>query len=248
MSYHVSLYNEAVMQTSIEHVRKPIPLQNLLMESNLWTISVFALILANLVPLFGVLFFHWSLFSVMVLYWFENVVIGFYNVIRMRKAEKLMPDSMHNIKLNGQPYTPDKRGQLIIFFIIHYGMFTAVHGVFVWKLFAPNDMSLIALLLGVFSLFVSHGVSYVMNFVGKQEYTKVSAPDLFMQPYKRVVILHITIVLGAVFVNILSAPIVALLILVILKTMVDVVMHLFEHRSLQKKMLPETLTKNLAST
>ena len=45
-----------------------------------------ALVLANLVPLAGVLLWEWSVSSVVILYWFENVVIGVVNVLRMTMA------------------------------------------------------------------------------------------------------------------------------------------------------------------
>ncbi|NIA27398.1 MAG: hypothetical protein GWP02_05020 [Desulfobulbaceae bacterium] len=45
--------------------------------------SAIILILANLVPLAGVLFLGWRVFDVIILYWAENVVIGVINVLRM---------------------------------------------------------------------------------------------------------------------------------------------------------------------
>jgi hypothetical protein len=42
-----------------------------------------ALILANLVPLAGVLFWDWDIFNIVVLYWFENVIIGGINILKM---------------------------------------------------------------------------------------------------------------------------------------------------------------------
>ena len=39
------------------------------------------LLAANLVPLCGVLWWQWSVSSVIVLYWFENIVIGVINVL-----------------------------------------------------------------------------------------------------------------------------------------------------------------------
>ena len=38
--------------------------------------SVIALVLANLVPVFGVFYFHWEVFPLMFLFWSENVIIG----------------------------------------------------------------------------------------------------------------------------------------------------------------------------
>ena len=46
-------------------------------------ITVLFLIAVNLIPLFGVLFFGWSLFSIMFLYWIENGIIGFFNILKI---------------------------------------------------------------------------------------------------------------------------------------------------------------------
>src|SRR6188472_645744 len=45
--------------------------------------SAWALIAANTLPLFGVLFFGWDTFSIVFLYWVENVIIGAVNVLKM---------------------------------------------------------------------------------------------------------------------------------------------------------------------
>ena len=49
-------------------------------------LSAAALVIANLVPLAGVLLWQWSVSSIVILYWFENVVIGVVNVLRMATA------------------------------------------------------------------------------------------------------------------------------------------------------------------
>jgi hypothetical protein len=50
-------------------------------------ITVLFLIAVNLIPLFGVLFFGWSLFSIMFLYWIENGIIGFFNILKSALGE-----------------------------------------------------------------------------------------------------------------------------------------------------------------
>ncbi len=42
-----------------------------------------ALILVNTIPIFGVMFWGWSLLEVVALYWFENLIIGAINVLKM---------------------------------------------------------------------------------------------------------------------------------------------------------------------
>jgi hypothetical protein len=48
------------------------------MKSLLLRPSVFAIIAANQLPLLGVLFWGWSVFALLLLFWPENVIIGFF--------------------------------------------------------------------------------------------------------------------------------------------------------------------------
>ena len=59
------------------------PLKNL----HVWkSPSVIMLVLANLIPLGGVLFFGWQVFPIMFLFWFENVVVGVFHALKMLLA------------------------------------------------------------------------------------------------------------------------------------------------------------------
>ena len=49
--------------------------------------AVVALVVANLIPLVGVLFFDWNVWMILVVYWLENGVVGFFNVLKMLRAE-----------------------------------------------------------------------------------------------------------------------------------------------------------------
>ncbi|NQT02211.1 MAG: hypothetical protein HQ580_09320 [Planctomycetes bacterium] len=79
---------------------------------------VIALLAANAIPLFGVLFLDWDAFFIVLLYWSENLVIGFYTILKIVFSAVSHP-AVHLGKLI-----------LIPFFIIHYGGFTAGHGLF----------------------------------------------------------------------------------------------------------------------
>lgn len=197
--------------------------------------SVLSLIFANLIPIFGVLLFGWSLFPIMFLYWLENIVIGIFNVIRMVRAEKSMPEGQKDLKFGGKPYDPSMKKSVIFFFIVHYGLFTFVHGMFVSFLFGPANISSAGVVAGFLSLLISHYISYRTNFIGKNEYKNLSAPDLFFQPYKRIFVLHITILFGGIFTKFLGVPIIALLILIVLKITADAWLHIQEHKSFSNK-------------
>jgi Family of unknown function (DUF6498) len=85
--------------------------------------SVVALILANLVPIFGVVFLHWEVFPLMFLFWSENLIVGVFNVLKMLTANPSSP-----VSWLGKMF-------IIPFFCVHYGMFTFIHGIFVITLF-----------------------------------------------------------------------------------------------------------------
>jgi len=194
--------------------------------------SIISLIIVNFVPFFGVIFFDWSLFSVMLFYWSENIVIGFYNILKMIKVGKLYnPEQNAIFNIAGWLF--------ILFFILHYGGFTFGHGIFVFAVFGPPDISALNILIGITSLFISHGISYFENFIKKEEYKRISPGTLFTQPYKRVMVMHVTIIFGGYALKSLNLPFLSVLLLVVLKTVIDLKSHQFEH-----KKFSETITKD----
>jgi len=194
--------------------------------------SAIVLLLANLVPLAGVVAFHWTVLSVLLLYWFENVVIGAFNVLKMAFAN---PKSLASDAI---------KVFLIPFFIFHYGMFTFVHGMFILALFGhvaggmPGPATFSAALRdagvgwGVVAIVASHGFSFFHNYWMSGEYRNASPQVLMAQPYARVVVLHVAILIGGLGTVALGSPVVALVVLVALKTAIDFKAHLAERRKL----------------
>jgi hypothetical protein len=194
--------------------------------------SVIILILANLVPLYGVIFMDWKVFAVLLVFWLENVIIGVFNVLKMA--------AVHT-----KGFSEGASKVLIIpFFCLHYGIFTFVHGMFVFVLFggafdqktASLSVSsvwqaILDLQFGwaVLALLFSHTASFAVNFIGKGEYKTSKLGELMAQPYSRVVILHLTILIGGFLVMTLGAPVIGLIFLLLLKTAIDIVAHLRQH-------------------
>lgn len=192
-------------------------------------LSAAALIGANLVPLAAVALGWWSTYEVVLVFWAENVVIGVLQVLRFATLAVLAG----KVAALG----------VAVFFALHYGIFTFVHGVFVATLFAPAGVGDAAtpgalallfspdgLLFGLGALAVSHLVSYGVNFVGGGEYRHVEPAALMMQPYGRVVVLHLAIIFGGALTMMLHEPAIGLVVLVLLKIGLDLRAHLAEHR------------------
>jgi len=197
--------------------------------------SGWVLIAANLVPLFGVLLFDWSVFKVLLLFWAENLIIGFVQILRLISAANQ----------HGEKFT------LVPFFAVHYGLFTLGHGTLLLEIFGPEsgiefvDTGLFSvvtaaqqlvladtdLLLGFTALCVSHLFSFGHNFLVKGLYQTSQPKELFAQPYGRVIIMHVTVLVGGFAAQALGSPAWALLVLVGLKLLFDLNAHLEQNRA-----------------
>ena len=187
------------------------------------------LILANLYPLVGVLFFGWDLASILFIYWAENVVIGFYNILKMVYAKKPNTGGI-TVTINGKVTKDFSKKGFILFFIMHYGLFTVVHGAFLFTTIAKGLSINSAVLTGTLFLIVSHGISFFTNYITGKEYETKSPEDLFLAPYKRVIVMHLTVIFGsALIVNSNGTAIGPLLTLTVVKTIIDLISHTFEH-------------------
>jgi hypothetical protein len=201
--------------------------------------AIVALVVANLIPLFGVLFLGWSVWNILVIYWLENGIVGVINVLKMSAATGEEATGLPAaLTINGQPASSMSKVGLIPFFIVHYGIFWFVHGIFVLTLPAflslasdtPMELGLGAVLFAAVGLAVSHGLSFWWNFLRGGEYRRTTPAALMFAPYRRLVALHLTIIFGALAVMLTGAPIVAVAILVGIKTLIDLGLHLAEHR------------------
>ncbi|MCA9239255.1 MAG: hypothetical protein KDA37_03610 [Planctomycetales bacterium] len=209
-------------------------------------LSVAALVAANCVPLLGVLLLGWSTFQIVLLYWFENVVLGVVNVAKMLTcspdAQLVQPKHDAPAEMENNPLLKHSPKLFFVpFFLVHYGIFCGVHGVFIFALLsgggpfgnaAPvSDELSWNLLLAALAFAGSHVVSFCANYLGKGEYRRVTLPDLMQAPYPRIVVLHMAIVLGAFATIALGSPLLLLVILIVGKTLLDLKLHLKEHKA-----------------
>ena len=200
-------------------------------------LSSVALVLANLVPIVGVLFFGWRVIDILMLYWVENVAIGGINVMRMAVT-------------SGR-----SKWFLMVFFAIHYGVFCfghlmAINGLFgealgtvdVWQYFigGPDSEAASATWLSpqwiaVAGIVASHLFSYFSNFIAGGEYRRTTVNALMTRPYGRIVVLHVAIILGAALIEWLGSPVSMLVVLVGAKIVLDLRLHLAERERFQSE-------------
>ena len=189
--------------------------------------AALALVLVNFIPLWGVLFRGWDVANILHLYWAENLAYGLITLL------KILTNRHEGAALSGRVF-------LVIFFSVHYGLFCYGHATFVFgdfiggkgeagsRISAEDYLSENWFLVAGF--FASHLVSYFVNYLGKGEAERMEPGEVMFLPYRRIVILHVTIVIGGIAVAALGSSAILVAILVIAKTAGDLVLHFREHR------------------
>lgn len=196
-------------------------------------LSVAALVAANLIPLFGVLLWDWDVFLLLLLFWSENVIIGIFGIARLIVAR------VSELGFEGL-FLP-------LFFLVHYGGFMFGHFMVLFGMYSgqfenggtpaePADYYGILLKnmnwLAVVALFISHGWSFIENYMGKHEYERLTPGQAMALPYRRMFITHIALIAGGFFLMKQGQPLGGLVLLVAMKIVLDVVFHRREHARL----------------
>ena len=220
--------------------------------------TALALVAANLVPVLGVLFWGWHILSVVLLFWIENLIVGAYNIAKILLARGT-PDA----SAAPQPFTQAGSFVAAVFFTFHYGMFCAVHGLFVVSLFGRGEpgvhrhfdmpdlpgvvLDLVlrhGLAWAVIALAVSHGLSFYVHYLKPRAYEDAEPGKIMMEPYKRVVILHVVIIAGGMLAAALGNSVAPLLLLIVLKTALDLNSHRREHATPYEREMRDYLAEH----
>ncbi|HLD59388.1 MAG TPA: DUF6498-containing protein [Candidatus Bilamarchaeaceae archaeon] len=176
------------------------------------------LVLANLTSILLAVIFSYSFISIMWAYWFESIILGFFAVLSLlskayfSKEKNTIPTGLVIF--------------MVVFFIIHYGIFHFVYAGFLTFFgimfsnngirsffsgassdgfnfnFGANSYEIVPI---VVLLFLSHAYSFYKNMIVNREIEKennfFSNMGLIVKPYARIIPMHLTIIIsGFVFV------------------------------------------------
>jgi len=212
--------------------------------------SALALIAANMVPVFGTLFLGWSVAALIFLFWIENIILGIMNIVKLL-----------TIKFDSQGESAARnwggKGFITLFFTVHYGGFCAAHALLVMILIAaalhiefedglPRGYFIDVLFRDklVYApavILVSHLVSLISNWFHKKERYGKDLYQVMMAPYSRIVALSITGIIGAIPIMMLRSPVAGLILLLAIKTVMDLKAHLKERERMAPRELEEAV-------
>ncbi|MFC5337274.1 DUF6498-containing protein [Leucobacter denitrificans] len=200
-------------------------------------------------PIVGIFLFDWDWRSVIVLYWLQNITVGIrteIDMIRTRTPEA--PGESVSLTFNGRQVTGSAQKPLmVVFFAVHYGIFTLVHGVFVFLIVSGVFNGLFqasggagstggagpAWLPGALTqeatfdlrgIIVAWAIGSIVQFVLAAMAPSENLPPLrklFFAPYARIFVLHFTVIIGVFLITRFDWPPAAAILLVALQFVVD---------------------------
>jgi hypothetical protein len=146
------------------------------------------LILVNLIPVAGVLFFGWQIGHVVILFWLESLMIGFFNLLRI-----LLAQGRHEMK-------PANKYGTALFFLIHYFGFMIAQGFFMFALVLDSDdiltLSRLNIPLVFAGLLLFYSFNFISEFILSGEFQRKTPDSFFFRPYGRVAIQQVLVLGG----------------------------------------------------
>jgi hypothetical protein len=187
-------------------------------------------ILWNLTPVLGVLFFHWEAVSVFICYALETIVVGVFNVFRLTA-----------VYYYGLPQQSDESGVLglavIPFFIFHYFLFvfiqlniffplSGVNSFGFWSVWNAIEkfMTVKSTNAALIAFVVSCTYSFVSDFILTGAYTQKTMMEQMFEPYPRIFVQQFVVILGSMIFHITGNGWFILIIFITIKIYLDLLL------------------------
>lgn len=189
-------------------------------------LSLWALIVSNLIVIVWALIEGWPLAIIIWVYWSQSVTIGilwFFKILTLKQF------STKGVKINNRSVKPTRgtKIQTAVFFLIHYGFFHFIYAIFLCVHYKAVMIWPILLMAGVFVIYQSFSFFYNKKWEDKQ---KPNIGKMMFFPYARIIPMHLTILFGGILSGGTFAGKVSLVLFMLLKTFADVIMHVFEKK------------------
>ena len=126
------------------------------------TLSLLTGLIANLIPLYGVLYWQWDAFQLLMLYWTETVIIAFWTILGITR---LPVDQLGTITVGGRAQ-PATHKLLCGYFTLVAGMFILGHLLFLWVIFSGEWLKKVPGSSGILhALYVADGLWLALIFM-----------------------------------------------------------------------------------
>lgn len=202
-------------------------------------LSAYVLLGSNVVTIFLAVIEKWDIATVLWVYWWQSVIIGFSAFFKMLlthteqeslvqvQTKSMYADSVYT-KVNA------------FFFVVHYGIFHAIYAIFLTHFFGTGQgVALPYVSFGIFIFLCNHAFSFYFNFIRKERQeskTTQALQKMLYKPYKRIIPMHIILIAaGQIFRSLGHYSLALLAFFLVIKMICDVFFHLQEHGFFRKR-------------
>jgi hypothetical protein len=196
--------------------------------------AILIVLLINAVPIVGVRYYGWSATNVLVLYWFENLMIAIATSIRIvahkaltRKRGHWRRGTIGGVTVNDKPMKSTLLGEYAVIAFV----FTLAHGLFVGVLAYmfttehPDDpmwqFSWPQLERGIAAIGIMMGVELLADIATMRSRSFAWMKEYAQRRMSRILVLHLAIIFGTLAMAMTNSPFGVLYVLIGLKTLVD---------------------------
>jgi uncharacterized membrane protein (GlpM family) len=197
-----------------------------------WLNMLFVL-LVNAVPLYGVKYLDWSIGTVLILYWLENLLIAVFTCARIALHRTLTRKRGHwrtgqlGTKVNDRPSTRGLLGEYAVMAFV----FTFAHGIFVFAIVfligenrpdvANWQFSADQFRVGALQMIAVLSADFVVDALSMRSRSFAWIKAYVGQRMGRVLVLHLAIIFGMWAMIASDSPLAVLYVLIGLKTLWD---------------------------
>ncbi|MCC6551126.1 MAG: hypothetical protein IT279_13765 [Ignavibacteriaceae bacterium] len=188
------------------------------------------IIIHNLMPVIGVLFFGFDAANIIFIYITETVIIGLLNVPKILLAQKNPNDNSASApsgSIGGRIF-------IVLFFLVHYNMFNFGQITIILPMVSPADGldAFIGYIIenefmhyAVASIVITHGVSLWFDYIAPKAYKDASPVLMMFIPYPRIFVQQFVAIFGSFLLLAFGAPVMMLILLQFLKIAVEIFTH-----------------------
>jgi hypothetical protein len=185
-------------------------------------LSLWALIVSNLIVIVWALIEGWQFAIVVWIYWAQSVSIGilwFFKILTLKEF------STKDVEFNEKAIeaTTGTKIRIAFLFLAHYGLFHLGYAFVLFMECKPVRIGPILFIAGLFLVYQCFSFFYNRKWEGKR---KPNIGKMMCFPYARIIPMHIIILFG----GILSGGKMTLALFMLLKTFADVIMHVMEKK------------------
>jgi len=197
-----------------------------------------ATFVGNVIPLYGILYWQWDTFQLLMLYWMETAILAGWTLMRL---SRLAAGERGEITVNGKARAASQF-DLVGFFALHAGLFITVHLILLWAFFSYDWLKKVHgigsfffelfvanyVWVGLVFVIIAGAVAFLVDNAARQQSQAAGAPATGSDPvgaiiaglYVRIVIMQVAIIFGAMISGFVgsTAP---LVIVIALKTLID---------------------------